>query len=80
MKSPSRLLGCVLCAVLTCGALLLACAAVARAGEIGLVDGLWVIKKADERYEGDDVQEDLRISLDRLVKNRLPRNPWTCAG
>lgn len=37
----------------------------APAGDIGLVDGLWVMKKVDERYEGDDIQEDLLLTLDK---------------
>lgn len=61
---------------MTCGPLFLACPSVARAGEIGLVDGLWVMKKVDERYEGDDVQEDLRISVDRVtVERQAPQEP-----
>jgi len=38
------------------------------AEEIGRIDGLWVMKKVDERYEGDDVQEDMFLSLDRTTK------------
>lgn len=39
----------------------------ARAGDVGLVDGLWVMKKTEDRYTGDDVQEDLRLSLWRTL-------------
>jgi hypothetical protein len=47
----------------------------AGAANIGLVDGLWVMKKVDEVYEGDDVQEDLHLSMDRTgVKAGRPRN------
>lgn len=36
-----------------------------QAGDVGLVDGLWVMKKVEDRYEGDDVQEDLHLTLSR---------------
>ena len=69
MKSFSRMLGWALCAVMVCSPLLLACPTVARAREVGLVDGLWVMKKADEVYEGDDVQEDLLLTLEKTAPN-----------
>ncbi|MEN8135910.1 MAG: outer membrane lipoprotein-sorting protein [Thermodesulfobacteriota bacterium] len=38
------------------------------AEKIGLVDGLWVMKKVEDRYEGDDVKEDMYLTLDRTGK------------
>ena len=35
---------------------------------IGLVDGLWVMKKVEDRYEGDDLQQDLILTLDQTGK------------
>lgn len=40
----------------------------AFAKDVGLVDGLWVMKKVDDRYEGDDVQEDMFLTLERTGK------------
>ena len=37
-----------------------------RAASLGLVDGLWVMKKVDERYEGDDLQQELYLTLERV--------------
>jgi outer membrane lipoprotein-sorting protein len=50
-------------------------AGVSRAAGVGLVDGLWVMKKVDERYEGDDVQEDLRLTLESVGSGVKPRDP-----
>ncbi|HWR97644.1 MAG TPA: outer membrane lipoprotein-sorting protein, partial [Candidatus Methanoperedens sp.] len=38
------------------------------AAGIGLVDGLWVMQKVEDRYEGDDVQEDLFLTLSSTVR------------
>jgi hypothetical protein len=47
----------------------------AQAETIGLVDGLWVMKKVDDRYEGDDIQEDMYLTLDKTGERaRKPRN------
>jgi len=67
-----------LAAALTAAAVLVlavaAGAAPAAAGEVGLVDGLWVMKKVDERYEGDDVQEDLLLTLEKTsFKEKSPQ-------
>lgn len=40
----------------------------AQAENIGLVDGLWVMKKVEDRYEGDDLQEDMYLTLERTGK------------
>lgn len=37
----------------------------ASAKDVGLVDGLRVMQKVEERYDGDDVQEDLLLTLTR---------------
>jgi outer membrane lipoprotein-sorting protein len=63
VKAYQRFLGAAICALMLGGALSLALPGGAAAGEVGLVDGLWVMKKVDERYEGDDVQEDLKLEL-----------------
>lgn len=65
MKASGRILGFALSALLASGSLTALVPSGARAGELGLVDGLWVMKKVDERYEGDDVQEDLHLTLDK---------------
>lgn len=55
-------------------AVLAAAAAAPAAAEVGLVDGLWVMKKVDERYEGDDVQEDLLLTLEKTsFKEKNPQ-------
>lgn len=51
------------CALLLAGVVSLALSSRVFAGEVGLVDGLWVMKKVDDRYDGDDVQEDLKLEL-----------------
>ena len=43
--------------------------AAARAAGIGLVDGLWVMRQVEEVYEGDDVQEDLQLTLEKTAPN-----------
>lgn len=52
-------------ALIAAATLAAAAAAPVAAAEVGLVDGLWVMKKVDERYEGDDVQEDLLLTLEK---------------
>lgn len=45
--------------------LLFVCSQSALAAKIGLIDGLWVMKKVEDRYEGDDIQEDMSLTLER---------------
>jgi len=44
-----------------------AAANLATAAKVGSVDGLWVMQKVDDRYEGDDVQEDMLVTLVRTT-------------
>jgi hypothetical protein len=47
----------------------------AMAEKIGLIDGLWVMKKVEDRYEGDDVQEDMYLTLERTgIRGGKPRH------
>ncbi len=58
------------CIFIAAGLVVLSCALcglfprVGHTGDIGLTDGLWVMKKVDDVYEGDDVQEDMHLILD----------------
>jgi len=63
VKAFSRLLSGAVCAIMLAGVVSLALPGGVVAGEVGLVDGLRVMKKVDERYEGNDVQEDLKLEL-----------------
>jgi hypothetical protein len=65
LKVFQKSAGRALCAVLVFSFLLGGFPPVVRSGDLGLVDGLWVMKKVDEVYEGDDVQEDLHLILDK---------------
>jgi outer membrane lipoprotein-sorting protein len=56
-----------LCSTFALVAALAAPGGPARAAGVGLVDGLWVMKQVDEVYEGDEVQEDLRLTLERTA-------------
>lgn len=74
MKVLRRSIAVVLGFALVCGSLAPGVPVAALAAGVGLVDGLWVMQKVDEVYGGDDMQQDLFLTLERPgAKGDTPR-------